>query len=292
MHLAEFVEDIDYSQYSNKQLLAIPAIIFTLAIVVLLGSHLLTGFPVGLGFQFTGGVSLQLITDQPVDSIESDFSGVQGVPDPVNVQGTATGAIVNFEPLTEQQLTNLRDYRDSDYPEATIETVSPAYGSSLLYQALVAVGFAFILMSLSVFAFFRSFIPSFAVVASATSDMIIPVGLMTLVGIDVSIATIPAILLIIGYSIDSDILLTRNTLQGRKSKFYENVENAMKTGVTMTTTSIAAMVVMAIAAHFLSVFILRDIGIILFVGLTMDLINTYMMNIAVLRWYIMGGGEV
>lgn len=286
-HPSDIVEEIDYSEHSSKKLVAVPAAILVVALLVLVVHFALTGLPFGLGFEFTGGVSIQAQTDAPVSQIEQDFSTIEGVPEPAVVQSISAGALVRYQPLTDDELSSLRDYRDAEYPEASLESVSPSHGTSLLYQSAGAVLFAFVLMIFVIFAFFRSFVPSMAIVASATSDMLVPIGVMTLLGIDVSLGTIPAILLLIGYSIDSDILLTRTTISGRRKKFYENTKSAMKTGVTMTTTSIAAMAVMAVSAQLFSIFILRDIGVILFFGLVMDLINTYMMNVAVLRWHIL-----
>ncbi|MDZ7687664.1 MAG: protein translocase subunit SecF [Halobacteriales archaeon] len=286
-HPSDIVDEVDYSEHSSKKLLAIPFAILALALLVLVVHFALTGLPVGLGFEFTGGVSLQMQTDTPVSQVEQDFSTIEGVPEPAAVQSISAGALVRYQPLDDDQMSNLRDFRDDEYPDASVEMVSPAQGTSLLYQSIGAVLFAFVLMALVIFVFFRTFVPSMAIVASATSDMIVPIGIMTLLGIDVSLSTIPAILLLIGYSIDSDILLTRNTLTGRRKKFYENVRSAMKTGVTMTTTSMVAMAVMAVSAQLFSIFILRDIGVILFFGLAMDLVNTYMMNIAVLRWHVL-----
>ena len=286
-HPTEKIDEIEYSEQSSKKLIAVPFAILGVALAVLLVTYLLTGAPVGLGFEFTGGVNIQTQTAVPAEQIEQEFSGIDGVPEPSNVRSISGGAIVSFQPLTNNEMSNLRDFRDANYADASVESVSPSHGTSLLYQSMGAIAFAFVLMTVVIFAFFRTFVPSLGIILSATSDMLVPIGVMTLLGIDVSLGTIPAILLIIGYSIDSDILLTRNTLSGRRKQFYGNVRNAMKTGVTMTATSMAAMAVMAISAHFFSIFILRNIGIILFFGLGMDLINTYMMNVAILRWYVL-----
>lgn len=288
------VDDIDYSIYSFGQLVAVPASLFTLALLVLAVSYALTGSPVSLGYEFTGGVSIQIEDGSTVQEVREDFTAIEGVPDPENVRSITGGAVVNYGPLTEDEQSAIDDFRRDNYPDASLSAVSAAYGSSLLIQSMGAVAFAFLLMSLIIFAFFRTLVPSAGVVASALSDMVVPIAFMTVVGIDVSLATIPAILLLIGYSIDSDILLTRSTLKGKRTDFYDNVRSAMRTGVTMTTTSMSAMFVMAVAAHVFNVFVLRDIGLILFVGLATDLVNTYMMNVAVLRWYVLRpiGGEI
>ncbi len=288
------VEDIDYSRYSFGQLVAVPATLFTLALLVLAVSYALTGSPVSLGYEFTGGVSIQIEDGSTVQEVREDFTGIEGVPEPENVRSITGGAVVNYGPLTDDEQSAIDDFRRDNYPDASLSAVSAAYGSSLLVQSMGAVAFAFLLMSLIIFAFFRTFVPSAGVVASALGDMVVPIAFMTVVGIDVSLATIPAILLLIGYSIDSDILLTRNVLTGKRREFYDNVRSAMRTGVTMTTTSMAAMFMMAVAAQVFNVFVLRDIGLILFVGLATDLVNTYMMNIAVLRWHVSRplGGEL
>ncbi len=282
----EMIEKIDYSEYSNLQLLIPPGIIFILAIAILGISQLTMGIAVPMGFEFTGGVQVRVTTDSSINQIQEDFSGLETVPSPDNIRSISDGYIVVFSPLSNSQRERLTQFATSNYNDVSIDSISAAYGQSLLQQGVWAVIFAFILMAIAVFAFFRTFIPSIAVVASAFGDMIFPLGSMSLIGIDLSLATIPALLLLIGYSIDSDILLTRTVLKGRKSEFYQNVKDAMRTGITMTLTSMAALAVMAIVSHLFSVFILRDIGLILFLGLFTDLINTYSMNVALLRWHI------
>ncbi|MDY6779378.1 MAG: protein translocase subunit SecF [Halobacteria archaeon] len=288
------VEDIDYTEYSNLQLLVVPALLLVFVGVVVGATYVTTGSPVSLGFEFTGGAEVQVTTDAPIEQVRSDFSGIQGLPNPANVRSISTGYIVTYKPtagegvLSNSQTTKLQDFLDANYPQSSISQIAPTYGSSLLVQGVWAVVFAFLIMSVTVFAFFRTFVPSIAVVLSAFSDMVVPIAFMNLLGIELSLATIPAVLLLIGYSIDSDILLTRNVLEGRRSQFYENVKTAMKTGITMTTTSMGAMAVMAVTSHLFSIFVLRDIGIILFVGLGTDILNTYMMNVALLRRHVLG----
>ena len=71
----------------------------------------------------------------------------------------------------------------------------------------------------------------------------------------------------------------------RSGDFYESVRRAMRTGVTMTLTSLVAMVVMTIVATFFGIGLLAAIGTVLAFGLATDLMNTYMLNLSLLRWY-------
>jgi preprotein translocase subunit SecF len=131
---------------------------------------------------------------------------------------------------------------------------------------------------------FRTFVPSVAVVISAFSDIVIPIALMNLLGIQLTLGTVAALLLLIGYSVDSDILLNNHILR-RSGDFYESTHRAMRTGVTMTLTSLAAMAVMTVVATAFGIQLLASIGLILVFGLAADLMNTYMLNLSLLRWY-------
>jgi len=93
-------------------------------------------------------------------------------------------------------------------------------------------------------------------------------------------------LMLIGYSVDSDILLNNHVLR-RSGGFYESAYRAMRTGVTMTLTSIAAMTVMAIVASrfVFNIPLMSEIGTVLVFGLVVDLMNTYLLNMSLLRWY-------
>jgi len=122
------------------------------------------------------------------------------------------------------------------------------------------------------------------VVVSAFSDMLIPGALMNLLGIDLTLGAVAALLMLIGYSVDSDILLNNHVLR-RHGGFYESAYRAMRTGVSMTLTSIAAMLTMFAASWYLGIPLLPDIALILVFGLVADLMNTYMLNITLLRWY-------
>ena len=59
----------------------------------------------------------------------------------------------------------------------------------------------------------------------------------------------------------------------------------MRTGVTMTVTSIAAMIVMTAVSYLLGIPLLPDVGLILVFGLSADLMNTYLLNVSLLRYY-------
>ena len=279
--MVEFeVPEIDYTQYTNRQLVAVPLAVLAIALTVLLGWYLFTGVPVDLGIEFTGGTELTIQTDEPRSEVRAAF---EQEPTSVRaIQGEENTYIVEFQSSDIGELET--QAADAGYDVRSSSTTSPSFGDQAQTEALYGVVIAFVGMSLLAFVFFRTFVPSIAIVASAFSDIAIPLALMNVVGIELSLGTVAALLMLIGYSVDSDILLNNHILR-RSGEFYESTHRAMRTGVTMTLTSISAMAVMAVTASLFGIDLLRDIGIVLVFGLTADLMNTYMLNLSLLRWY-------
>jgi len=281
------VPEINYTEYSNRQLAAIPLAVLVLALAIIGGWYLVTGTPANLGLEFTGGVELRIADDgdNMQERIETAFDQE---PDSVRAIPADDVFVVTFRSAEDDPdglANDLEAQADAaGFTTEAIDQVSPSFAADTAQTALFGVGLAFLGMSVLVFALFRTFVPSIAVVASAFSDIVIPIAVMNLLGIQMTLGTIAALLMIIGYSVDSDILLNNSVLR-RTGEFYESVSRAMRTGVTMTLTSTAAMIVMAIVASLFGIDLLRNIGIILAVGLCADLMNTYLMNVSLLRWY-------
>lgn len=281
--------DADYTRYSNRQLAAVPLAVLAVALLVLSGSFVVYGAPVPLGMDFAGGAQLTVQTTSSEAEIQDAFSvepdSIQsvvgenqytvqfaGVEDNDVIQDLSAQAEANLQPDGETAVVQSESTASASFAEQTQET------------ALLGIAVAFVGMSVIAFLLFRTFVPSIAIVASAFSDMVIPLAFMSIADIPLSLGTVAALLMLIGYSVDSDILLNNHILR-RQGDFYESTHRAMRTGITMTVTSMMAMLVMGIAATIFGVELLASIGIILFVGLAADLMNTYMLNVSLLRWY-------
>lgn len=276
--------DIDYRDYTNRQLLSVPLGVLLVALLVIGGFWAITGAPVDPGVEFTGGTELRVLIDAPPDQARGDIRAAFD-PDPVAIRAVPSDNtyILTFERgVSDENLVN--QAQAAGWEVRSLDSTSASFGRSAQVQALGGIVIAFVGMSVLVFAMFRTFIPSVAVVASAFSDIVIPIALMDLLGIELTLGTVAALLMIIGYSVDSDILLNNHVLR-RSGGFYESAYRAMRTGVTMTITSLSAMIVMTVVASLFGIGLLSSIGLILVFGLTADLLNTYMLNMALLRWY-------
>ncbi|WP_311170676.1 protein translocase subunit SecF [Halobellus ordinarius] len=286
--MVEFtVPEVDYTRYTNRQLAAIPLAILAVALLIIAGWFVMTGSPVNQGIAFTGGTEVQIAIDGPQQEAEQQIrEAFSAEPESIRSVPAQNVYVVTFQSdggsvgATELE----RQAEDAGLDVRSISSVSASFGADTQILALGGLGVAFLGMSLLVFAMFRVFVPSIAVVISAFSDIAIPLALMNVLGIELSLGTVAALLMLIGYSVDSDILLNNHILR-RSGDFYESTYRAMRTGVTMTLTSIVAMIVMTITATLFGIQLLAAIGTVLVFGLATDLMNTYMLNLSLLRWY-------
>ena len=282
------VPEVDYTRYTNRQLAAVPLAVLAVALLVIAGWWVVTGAPVQLGMEFTGGTELRVQTATPPSEIPNQFASDRVSISPVQTERNTY--IVTFPPeannLAQQAQNNLAPPEGGSNSDIvkSVQGTSASFGGNTQSLALKGVLLAFVGMSVLVFLMFRSFVPSIAVVISAFSDIVIPLALMNVLGIPLSLGTVAALLMLIGYSVDSDILLNNHILR-RSGDFYESTYRAMQTGVTMTVTSLSAMAVMAVVAFIFQIDLLTSIGIVLVLGLATDLMNTYMLNLSLLRWY-------
>ena len=132
--------------------------------------------------------------------------------------------------------------------------------------------------------YIKNSVPAFAVMLCAFSSIVMTLAVVDIIGIKISTAGIVAFLMLIGYSVDTDILLTTRLLK-RKEGVNKALLGAFKTGTTMTITSIIAITAALITIYsFESV--LNQIFTILLIGLGFDLFNTWVTNASIIKWHV------
>jgi preprotein translocase subunit SecF len=148
-------------------------------------------------------------------------------------------------------------------------------------------------MAIVVFLVFREPIVSLLIVVSALADILTAAASMNLTGVQLSLGTVAALLMLIGYSVDTDILLSMRVLK-RKGSVEEKILGAMGTGLTMAGTTIGAVISLIIVSNFLYLIIpsftrmdiIADMSAVLIFGLAADVFNTWVTNAQGLRWYL------
>jgi preprotein translocase subunit SecF len=273
-------------KYSPKQLVIIPTVLLAISLVVLAFVTISIGMPVKPGIDFSGGTAVTVITSDTTAQIQNEFAGYPLVS---VSEGLNNGKFITFGTMSDAQYQSLTALISSKYPDAQINQIGESFGKTLQDQALIAMILAFIGMALVVFVSFRTFVPSCAVVLSAFADIVMTAAMMNVVGIQLSLATTAALLMLIGYSVDSDILLTTRVLK-RQGKLNDKLAGAFHTGIIMTSTTIAAVTVLLIVSWAGQVVVVEEISAVLLMGLIFDILNTWLTNVGILKWYVLKGG--
>jgi len=289
MSLWEKVKEFYVNEY--KKLLIIPILILLLSFAYLGLNYLKKGEFIERDVSLKGGITASIYTDKDYGDLENylkkrlnaDFAVRRLTEFGSEKQ---TGVIIETENINEEDFKkaleeklNIKLTKDN----FSIEVTGSSLSQSFYRQMIFALALAFSFMSIAVFLIFRTAVPSLAVILSAFADIVETVALIDLIGIKLSTGAIAALLLLIGYSVDTDILLTTNVIKRKEGSVDERIFKSIKTGMTMTLTAMAAVAVGYIVSNS---FLLKDIFLIIFFGLLFDMFNTWITNAALLKIYV------
>ena len=286
------IENIFVNKY--KVLMIIPFIILLLALGQIGFQYATTGDFLNKGVSLKGGVTLTIPHVDSVDigELSSYLSNEMSEYD-INVRKltTATGAmsgVIIEADMTDQDIidsfiTLIHEKIGGDRNDYSIEVMGSSLGTSFFKQTIKALLLAFLFMGIIVFLYFRSPVPSFAVILAAFSDIVITLAVVNIFGMKLSTAGIAAFLMLIGYSVDTNMLLTIRVLKGEQGSVLDRVYGAMKTGIVMSMTTLVAITV---ALIFSNSDVLSQIMTIIFIGLLADMMNTWIQNVCLLRFYL------
>lgn len=167
---------------------------------------------------------------------------------------------------------------------SSIEFTGPSLSQSFYKELRIALILAFALMAIVVFFQFKTFVPAIAVLQAGFTDIIVPLAILDLIGFKISGAGIAAFLMLIGYSVDTDILLTNRALRKGELNINQRIWGAFLTGITMTVTSLIAILLAFFIVRDISI-VLSEIFLILSIGLVTDIFSTWVGNAGILKWY-------
>lgn len=251
-----------------------------------------TGDFIHKGVSLKGGVSVTIPTLVDIPALDQVLRSTYEQHDlAVRIlrgsSGQQSGVIIDADILDAAELQSfvrvLEQQTGLSQEEMGIETFGSRLSEDFFRQLFVGLLIAFLFMGSVVFLYFKDFVPSIAVMLAATSDIVITLAIVNLLGVPLSTAGIAAFLMLIGYSVDTDILLTIRVLKQKDNiSFDERIYGAIKTGGLMTLTALAAVGTVLI---FTNSDVLYQIMLVLFIGLCVDIVNTWIQNVSILRWH-------
>lgn len=277
--------------YDNnyKLLLLIPVLIVLVSLVYLASFYAKTGDIMNKDVSLKGGTSITINGNINTSILEENL--VKFFPDvgfrklTEVTTGEQVAVIIETSAKPDELKLKIAELGVTLTDEnSSTEFTGPSLSANFYKQLMFALFISFVLMSCVIFFLFKSFIPSVAVIFAAFSDIAIPLAILDFAGVSISSAGIAAFLMLIGYSVDTDILLTTRALKKTEGNLNQRIFGAFTTGILMTGTALAAV----LPAFFLISGLpdsFRQIFLILAMGLVTDIMSTWMTNASIIKWY-------
>lgn len=292
MELEKYFDRVyeDYDRY-----FIIPVAMVVLSLGVLTFSYLSTGEVMSKGLDFTGGTEIQFsingsfetqdITDVFAESGRGDVQAVR------QETGSETSLLVRVPPpsMNETQASSILQEAGYSVTVESMRSLSSSVSDEFFVQAQLAFVMAFTIMSLVIFYAFKDLTPSLAVIFAAAGDILFAMAAMAAFSIPLTLGSFAALLMLIGYSVDTDIVLSTRVLRQKRKSLKHRIWSSIKTGVTMSSGGIAGFTIL----YFVSQAIvgpseLSNIAAVMVFGLLADMPLTYFGNALILKKYVEG----
>ena len=258
----------------------------TLSVFLVLGSLLLILFKgLNFGIDFKGGTLIELRVDSKninISDIRSSFSNMNLGDLNVKQFGIKGDYLIKFEKKTFDNQNNIKIIKDnvkkklqSDINFRRVENVGPKVSEELLNSGLLAIGLA---LSAMLFYIWVRFEWQFSIgsILAIFHDVLITIGLFSLLSLEINLSIVAAVLTIVGYSMN-DTVVIYDRIRENLSK-YSSVkigetsntsinETLSRTIITSTTTLLALFSIFILGGE-----ILRGFAFAMIVGV---IIGTY-----------------
>lgn len=301
-----------YQGEANINIIGRRKLWFTIAAVLVLisiGSFVFRGF--SLGIEFAGGTSFSvpgktvsgetLTQDQVRDAVEKAVQGVDPGAEVTAAQTVRGGGQESFTirasalsaAAAEQAKTTLVADLGVKADDVSDDQVSAAWGGQVTRQAVIGlVIFLILVMAYLVIRF--EWRMAAAAVSSLLLDLILTAGVYSLVGFEVTPSTVIGFLTILGYSLYDVVVVfdkvqenTRGITAGSTRTYPEATNLAVnQTIMRSINTGLVALLpvggLLFIGAGLLGAGTLKDLGLVLFVGMGFGVISSIMFAAPVL----------
>jgi len=196
------------------------------------------------GIDFTGGTSLQIKFEKQMDAgvLRNSLSDIGfgnaeikriGLPSEnefiIRVEQMEEGADASL--LMEQELT--KDFPDNKYDIRAVTEIGPKIGSELRRAAIFAVLFS--LFGILIYISWRfEFKYAVGAVIALFHDVLITLGIFSLLDYEISLAVVAAFLTIVGYSLNDTIVVFDRIRENLKILRRETFENLINVSINQT----------------------------------------------------------
>jgi len=290
---AEFGNDLYTGKHSidfvgrQKTWYAVSLVLLVLAAAGLFGRGL------NIGLEFRGGSEFQVASVTNFNNFEARAKAAVGTVNPgsnvvVTKTGTNTVRVQTEKFESSAKTDNVKSALSSQFKvnanSVSANIIGPSWGASVSQQAITALIWFLILVSLVLAAYFRTWKMSIAALIALAHDLVITIGIYALAGFEVTPASVIGFLTILGYSLYDTVVVfdkvrenTQEAIGNGRLSFAQAANQAVnQTLVRSINTSVVALLPVA-SILFIGYFLLGpgtllDLSLALFVGIA---VGTY-----------------
>jgi len=274
-----------------KKLLVIPLVILAFFGGVIIYTKLTTGEYFAKDISLKGGTSITFYTDTELSGVGDWLKNSWGDDTQLIIISNPLGGFKGYDFRIGQELTidevneklSTLAGRPVEPDEFSMGLQGASIAKNFFNESLIIITISFILMGCVALYYFKSVIPAISITFSTIADVIVIIGVLNLLGESLSVAGIGAILMIIGMSTDSDMLLAANIIKRRDEGLIKRLKRSFKTELTM---SMAAITTSLVMYSLTSIDMIRSIALILMIGSLSDVINTWILSAGMQRLYM------
>ncbi len=267
-------------------------IVTAMIVLLALGSMLLRGFTWGIDFEGGTRIQMPVVADASTEEVETVFSDTLGFePEAVQTVGAGSGATfqIRSEALDQGQVAAVQSALFDEFQPAgsdgqpsinsiSVADVSETWGSQITDKALIALVVFLVIVSVYIAVRYERDM-AIAAIAALFFDIIVTAGVYSLVGFEVTPATVIGLLTILGFSLYDTVVVfdkveenTRGILHLHRRTYAEQanlaVNQTLMRSINTTVISVLPVIaLMVVAVWLLGVGTLKDLALIQLVGI-------------------------
>ena len=282
---------IAFNKYYNKfNILSISLVVISLIFLIIKGLN--------FGIDFKGGTLIELRSNDKKINISSlrDNLGQMDLGD-ISVKnfGNEKDFLIKFENNSDKNViekikSNLDNSFGNNFDFRRVENVGPKVSSELLMSGIIAVSVALTLMLIYIWIRFEWQF-SLGAILALFHDVIVTLGLFSLLGLEINLSIVAAVLTIVGYSMNDTVVIFDRVRENLKKysdiKIFEltNIsinETLSRTLITSITTLLALLSIFFFGGEILKGFSLAMIfGVIFGTYSSIYIANTVLVRLNV-----------
>ncbi len=213
---------------------------FIISLVVIIPgiiSLLLNGLNFGIDFTSGNLVQVEFEQEANVEEIRDTITG-SGVTDFIVQESDDNEFIIKTRVISQEQENTMVDALATNIGPLEImrsEAIGPTIGAELRRAGIISLALALALMVVYITIRFELFFAIAAIIALC-HDVLVTVGIFSLLQFEVNAEFIAAVLLVVGYSINATIVIFDRIRENLKKAKKESLEDIINTSVNQTLT--------------------------------------------------------